>query len=110
MSDPEDDELPLASAIREMLQSEGWKWFCQQVDAEFGPPGIARRLNTIRAELPRGPGREFDLTAKVDALYEAADVVNALIMRPKEHLAKLTPKKPTTRLYDSFRRTVETHR
>jgi hypothetical protein len=109
LSDPEDDDLPLTAALRDLVQSDGWKWFCQMVDAEFGPPGIARRLNTIRADLPRGPGREFDLTAKVDALYEAADVVNALIKRPKDEIAKMTKKQPE-RLYDKFRRTVETHR
>lgn len=113
MIDPletDDDGQPtLAAMLREMVQTAGWQWFCAQVDQEFGPSGIAKRLNVIRAALPHGPGREFELTAKVDALYEAADVVNALIKRPKDTIATLT-KKSEPRMFEKFRRTVETHR
>lgn len=105
MNDPldDDDQPVLANQLRDLLLSPGWQWFVQQVDVEFGPAGIAKRLNAIRAEIPRGPGREFELTAKIDALYDAADVVNALIKRPKDTMAALT-KKPVSRPFDRFRR------
>lgn len=104
MIDHDDDQPALVGALKDLLQSPGWHWLCQQAEQDYGPAGYGRRLNAAVAEIPNGPDQPYEIAAATKRIHEECRAVNALIKRPKEELDRLTIK-PDTRPFAQFRRT-----
>lgn len=106
MSDTDrEDEQPLAIALRDLLQSDGWRWLWKIGEEEFGPAGYGRRLNAAIAQIPAGPDRPYEVAKIAEQIHAECQAVNALLSRPKAMLDSLT-KKPTARPFEQFRRTL----
>lgn len=107
--DTDDDRPALASALRDLLQSEGWRWLCQEAERDYGPAGYGRRVNAAIAAIPSGPDRPYEIARVTEKIHDSCEAVNAFIKRPKDVLASLT-KQPVSRPFESWRRTLGTHR
>ena len=84
----------IRSALRDLVQSEGWKLFEAQISQEWGPSGYGRRMQEALAQVPNGPDRAFEIAAVAERVDATARAVEAIRRWPYEEIAKREPVKP----------------
>lgn len=95
MAETEQDAV--AAALRDLLQSEGWRLLKEQADFEWGPLGMGRRMAEAIEKVPAGPDRSYELAEAAERTYNTAKAVNALIAWPTEALhARTQAQRPPT--------------
>ncbi len=95
---------PIVSALKDMLQSEGWRIYREACDHEWGPSGYGRRLQEGISTVQVGPDRPYELARIVEQVDATAKAVNAVLKWPAEEVARRAAPKPSTRPFDALRR------
>lgn len=91
-------------ALRDLVQTEGWRVLKAQADNEWGPQGYGRRMQEALATVPNGPDRPYELARIAEQVDATARAVNALIGWPAEEISRRSPAKKMSRPFDSLRR------
>jgi hypothetical protein len=97
---PSDAILP---ALRDLVQSEGWRLLCEQVKREWGPQGYGRRMQEAISTVPNGPERAYELARVAEEVDATAKAVNQVMAWPENQIRELTPKR-APRAFESLRR------
>ena len=101
----EDEQVdPIVSALRDLLQSEGWRIFRTATEHEWGPSGYGRRMQEALTSVGRGPDRAYELGEVAERVDATARAVNALIAWPSDEIARRAPVKKSTAPFAHLRR------
>jgi hypothetical protein len=92
MSDERSTEEQIA-ALRELLESTGWKMLLEYANDLTGPIGYSRSMQHALASIPAGPDRPYELMRATEQIQAVAQAVTQVTNWPAEALAQLTPKK-----------------
>lgn len=88
MAETETD--PIVGALRDLLQSEGWRLLRAQADQEWGPVGMGRRMAEAIERVAPGPDRAYELAEAAERTYNTARAVNDLVSWPDAELRART--------------------
>ncbi len=91
-------------ALRDLIQSEGWRLFRAKLAEEWGPAGYGRQLQAALAKIPPGPDQPYELSHTVQLVTATAAAVNQLVKWPEEQLGRIAPKAPHGTALDRLRR------
>ena len=100
----EDALDPAIGALRDLLQSEGWRLLKAQAADEWGPAGYGRQMQRALSAIPIGPDRPYELARVVEQVDATAQAVNALIAWPTEELSRRAPAPQRARPFARLRR------
>lgn len=90
--DPDKDgEATVDEALRDLLQSEGWRIFKAAAEHEWGPTGYGRRMQEALSQIPTGPDRAYELARVAEQVDATATAVNKIIAWPSEELRRRSP-------------------
>lgn len=103
MADEEPSD-PVLGALRDLLQSEGWRLLKAQAADEWGPVGYGRQMQRALSAIPNGPDRAYELARVAEQVDATARAVNALIAWPTEELTRRAPTQRSHRPFASLRR------
>ena len=104
MLTPETAQAELV-ALRDLVQSDGWRLFRQYLATEHGPAGYGRAVQTAIAAIPHGPDRAYDVQRVVDQIDATERAVNELAEWPHRRIRELSPDTVSRRPFASLRRT-----
>lgn len=104
MAENDDEKDPIRSALSDLLQSEGWRFYKQAAEHEWGPSGYGRRMQEALTSIPVGPDRAYELARVAEQVDATANAVNALIAWPSEELRRRTPAPVSRRPFANLRR------
>lgn len=95
----------VVAALRELMQSEGWRLLREQADREWGPTGMGRRLAEAIETVAAGPNQDYELADTVKRTYGTAQAVMALVKWPEEVIRARTQNQstPLTSVMDRMR-------
>ena len=101
-----DTESPdsLIGALRDLVQSEGWRLLKAQCDTEWGPAGYGRRMQEALAQVPAGPDRAYEIARVAEQVDATARAVNALVTWPTEEIKRLSPSQKSANPLQALRR------
>lgn len=88
MTDRDDELTPeaLAAALKDMVQTEGWRLFCAKLDQEWGDAGFGREIERKTTAIPAGPNRAHEIAQVVERLQMTKDAVTQLRRWPEEQI------------------------
>lgn len=81
----------LRESLDDLLRHPGWQWVVEQARKDWAE-GYGRKVKTA---IQTAKANGSDVAAAVEAIDKASDEVNIVLSRPREELARLTPKKET---------------
>lgn len=84
----QDGEGTVDSALRDLLQSEGWRIFKTAAEHEWGPSGYGRRMQEALSAIPPGPDRAYELAQVAERVDATARAVNEIMAWPAEELRR----------------------
>lgn len=87
--DSEQDSV--AVALRDLVQSEGWRIFKEAVDGEWGPVGYGREMQRALSTIPHGPDRAYELARVAEQVEATAQAVHQILAWPAEELKRRSP-------------------
>ena len=79
----------LREALDDLARHPGWLWFLGEAKREWGE-GYGRK---VKLAIMKAQSEKQDVVSAVLAVDYANDEINRLLDRPREELARLTPKK-----------------
>jgi hypothetical protein len=91
-------------ALKDLIQSEGWRVFKAAVDNEWGPLGYGREMQRALSSIPPGPDRAYELARVAEQVEATAQAVHQIIAWPTEELKRRSAKTAPPRGLDRFRR------
>lgn len=97
-TDEKPDADPVDVALRDLLQSEGWRIFKEAADFEWGAHGYGRRMQEALNSIPVGPERAYELAQVAERVDATAHAVNKIIAWPTEELRRRGAGQKTTHL------------
>lgn len=99
----EDEQDSITVALRDLVQSEGWRIFKQAADAEWGALGYGREMQRAIASVPHGPDRSYELARVAEQVEATAQAVHQILAWPVDELKRRAPKEAPGR-FDRLRR------
>lgn len=102
-AEDQDVETSELGALKDLVQSEGWRLMKAHADKEWGPAGYGWQMQAALARIPNGPDRAYEVAAVAERVDATAKAVNNLFAYPQERIAQLTVTK-ATRPFDALRR------
>lgn len=91
-------------ALKDLVQSEGWKLLTAFARREYGAEGYGPAMKAQIAQVGRGPDRAYELAQIVEKFDYASDAVNIVLSFPEQRISQLTPDKKSSRPFDAIRR------
>lgn len=103
--DVDTDTTGTVAALRDLLQSDGWKLYADKLEQEWGALGLGQEMARVMAKEPPGPDRAYRIAEVAERVQATYDAVHQMLAWPKNEIARLTgqEKKPATAL-DRLRR------
>lgn len=92
------------AALKELLQSTGWKMLLEYANELTGPIGYSRSMQRALSSIPAGPDRPYELMRATEQIQAVAQAVTRVTNWPAEALAQLTPKKSSGMPFEMLRR------
>lgn len=92
------------AALKDLLQSTGWKMLLEYANDLTGPIGYSRSIQQALAKIPNGPDRPYELMRATEQIQAVAEAVTRVTNWPSEQLAQLTPKKASGMPFEMLRR------
>lgn len=102
MEDRSTDEQ--VAALKELLQSTGWKMLLEYANDLTGPIGYSRSVQRALSSVPPGPDQAYEVMQKMQQIQAVAEAVTRVTNWPAEALAQLTPKKSSGMPFEMLRR------
>lgn len=100
--DDRDDAPDTLTALKDLVQSAGWKLLKEQARHEWGDIGYGRRMQEALSSIPAGPDRQWEIARIAEQVDATARAINAIIAWPTQEIAKHAPGKVSGR--NPFRR------
>lgn len=101
MSDEPEQEpdapVETLNALRDLVQSPGWKILAEHVDRVWGPRGYGIEMQRAIANVPQGPDRPYEIARVAEQVENTAQAVMALVRWPGQEIVRLTEKKTSSR-------------
>lgn len=106
MSDNEPD--PIAGALRDLLQSEGWRIFKQAADEQWGAVGYGREMQRALSTVPHGPERHYELARVAEQVEATAQALHRILSWPAEEIKRRTQgeRAPAVSVRDRLRQSL----
>lgn len=101
-----EDEGALA-ALRDLVQSEGWRLLKDRATVDYGPVGYGHRMQEALNSIPGGPDRPYELARVAEQVDATARAINLLIKWPEEEIARLSPAKVSANPLQRLRRITQ---
>lgn len=92
------------AALKDLLQSTGWKMLLEYANDLTGPIGYSRSVQHALASVPPGPEQAYVVMQKMEQIQAVAEAVTRVTNWPAETLAQLTPKKAGHMPFEMLRR------
>jgi uncharacterized protein with PhoU and TrkA domain len=75
-----------ATALKEMVQTDGWKLFVAEIEKRHGPAAVGYAIMSLTAQLPASADRAYEIAQLVERLQMTCAAVNELIKWPEEQI------------------------
>lgn len=85
-----EDVDPIVTALRDLLQSEGWRIFKDAADQSWGPRGYGMEMQRALSTIPHGPDRAYELARVAEQVDATARAVNEIMAWPSEQIRERT--------------------
>lgn len=99
-----DEGDPIVSALKDLLQSEGWRIFKDAAAASWGPSGYGMEMQRALSTIPHGPERAYELARVAEQVDATARAVNEIMAWPSQEVSRRLGPKPRTGPLDHIRR------
>lgn len=99
-----EDVDPIVTALRDLLQSEGWRIFKDAAAASWGPAGYGLEMQRALSTIPHGPDRAYELAQVAEQVDATARAVNQIVTWPAEEISRRVGPKARTGPLDHLRR------
>lgn len=106
MTELDDDRSPanIVAALKDLIQSDGWKLFVAQLEHEWGPAGFGREVQRVTAAIPPGQENAYEIADAVKRVQMTAKAVNDLVKWPEEQIRALSDPRVDRRPFAALRR------
>jgi len=92
-STDDDGQDETLTALKDLVQTVGWKAFVANAREEYGPSGYGRLIHAGVAAIPNGPDRPYEVARVVEQIDATVRAVNAIIDWPAQEIARRTTHK-----------------
>lgn len=75
-----------AAALKEMVQTDGWKLFVAEIEKRHGPAALGNAVMTLTAQIPASADRAYEVAQLVERLQMTCAAVNELLKWPEEQI------------------------
>jgi hypothetical protein len=99
-----DEPDPIGVALRDLVQSDGWRIFKAAISDQWGAVGYGREMQRAVSSIPHGPDRAYELARVAEQVEAMAQAVNQIMAWPMEELKRRAAPAPATRPFDRLRR------
>lgn len=103
MASTEQDGGELA-ALRDLVQSEGWKILRLHAGSEWGPIGYGERMRKALTAVANGPDRAYEIAQHAEQVEATSKAVDELIAWPTARIKALEAPAASRQPYAMLRR------
>lgn len=108
MSEPD----AITGALRDLLQSEGWRIFKEAAGEQWGAVGYGKEMQRAIASVPRGPERQYELGRIAEQVEITAQALHQILSWPAEEIKRRTQgeRAPAVSVRDRLRQSLGVNR
>lgn len=99
---PTEDSSPDVAALRELLQSDGWRLFQALIEQEWGAAATLRKIDHALVEIPRGDRDAVNDT--VQQIQASRREVLKVLGLPQARVSQLAPEEKSKQPFAALRR------
>lgn len=92
------------TALRDLVQSQGWTVLKAHFEREWGPSGYGWRIQDALSQIPQGPERAYEVARIAEQVTATTKAMNEMIAWPSERIAELQSPKPSRAPFARLRR------
>lgn len=103
-SETEDTGAERAGALKDLVESEGWKLLARRAADEWGEVGYGRRMRLAIEQTQQGPDRVYEVARIAEEVTATKRAIDEILNWPFQELQRLKPAPKSRRPFDALRR------